>query len=58
MAAQMGLVNGTPFLSLAAITIMAWFIGSSFMGVFGAAVDTIFLSFLHDQEVYHFNICV
>ncbi len=58
MAAQMGLTNGTPFLSLIAIGIMAWFIGSSFMGVYAAAVDTIFLSFLHDSEVGMLFVCM
>eukprot|EP00281_Chroomonas_sp_CCMP1168_P006014 CAMPEP_0206259920 /NCGR_PEP_ID=MMETSP0047_2-20121206/26781_1 /ASSEMBLY_ACC=CAM_ASM_000192 /TAXON_ID=195065 /ORGANISM="Chroomonas mesostigmatica_cf, Strain CCMP1168" /LENGTH=890 /DNA_ID=CAMNT_0053686905 /DNA_START=131 /DNA_END=2803 /DNA_ORIENTATION=- len=51
LAADLGLVDGPPFLSLVMITIIGWFIGSSFMGTFEAAVDTIFLSFLHDQEV-------
>jgi hypothetical protein len=51
MANDLGLTNGTPFLTLFVVTVIGWFIGSSFMGTFEAAVDTIFLSFLHDQEV-------
>jgi len=49
-AADLNLLNGPPFLSLVIIAIMAWFVGSSFMNTYSAAVDTIFLSFLHDQE--------
>uniref|UniRef100_A0A6U4PCE9 Uncharacterized protein n=1 Tax=Hemiselmis andersenii TaxID=464988 RepID=A0A6U4PCE9_HEMAN len=51
MANDLGLTNGTPFLSLFVVTIIGWYVGASFMGTFEAAVDTIFLSFLHDQEV-------
>eukprot|EP00961_Rhodomonas_salina_P159047 2141649-Rhodomonas_salina.2 len=30
---------------------MNWFVADSFMDTFSAAVDTVFLSFLHDSEV-------
>lgn len=50
MSADLGLTSSTPILTLFICGIVGWFIGGSFMGTFGAATDTIFLSFLHDQE--------
>ena len=33
------------------VFLMSWFVAASFMDTLSAAVDTVFLSFLHDQEV-------
>mmetsp|Transcript_13456 Transcript_13456/g.28699 ORF Transcript_13456/g.28699 Transcript_13456/m.28699 type:complete len:261 (-) Transcript_13456:35-817(-) len=50
MAGSLGLVNGVPLLALVLVGILAWFVACGFLAVFEAAVDTIFLSFLHDSE--------
>eukprot|EP00293_Proteomonas_sulcata_P009004 CAMPEP_0184306614 /NCGR_PEP_ID=MMETSP1049-20130417/15559_1 /TAXON_ID=77928 /ORGANISM="Proteomonas sulcata, Strain CCMP704" /LENGTH=888 /DNA_ID=CAMNT_0026618915 /DNA_START=75 /DNA_END=2741 /DNA_ORIENTATION=+ len=50
-ATDLGLSDGAPFLTLLICFIMTFYVASSFMDTFSAAVDTIFLSFLHDQEV-------
>jgi hypothetical protein len=38
-------------LTLVIVGICTWFIASSFLSTYSAAIDTIFLSFLYDQEV-------
>ena len=49
MKESLGLVNGVPLLAMILVGIIAWFIACAFIAVFEAAVDTIFLSFLHDS---------
>lgn len=50
-AVQLQLEGGAPVLTLVIVGICTWFIASSFLSTYSAAIDTIFLSFLYDQEV-------
>jgi len=50
-AAQLGLMDGAPILTLFICAIIGFGVGDAFMSVVEAAVDCIMLSFLHDSEV-------
>jgi len=50
-AAELGLTNGPPILTLFLCLIIGFGVGDTFMSTVEAAVDCIMLSFLHDTEV-------
>mmetsp|Transcript_60527 Transcript_60527/g.143932 ORF Transcript_60527/g.143932 Transcript_60527/m.143932 type:complete len:950 (+) Transcript_60527:231-3080(+) len=50
-AVELQLASGPPMLTLVVVAFCTWFIASSFLSTFEAAIDCIFLSFLYDQEV-------
>ena len=50
-AAELGLIDGPPILTLFIALVIGYGVGDCFMSVVEAAVDCIMLSFLHDSEV-------